>query len=178
MKPQGIGPVARRLLLVGGMAGCVSCVIPPPGDFAEGDAGPSSPPVFVSAAPAEFAFPGGTLFTLDRNDQRRLALTLRDVDVDDTLYVRLYVDYGLPSQDAAKGDCQAVPSSEQIRVADCSVFSLCNLVSDTEPHVLEGMVADLEFLSDSDPQGVGTPFRKLPPTAAYSFRSWIFYCNP
>ncbi len=169
MKPRRIGPLARRLLLVGGMAGCVcACVIPPPGDFAEADAGPSSPPVIVSAAPP-FEFP---LMNLEPGDQRRLVLTLRDVDVDDTLYVRFYADYGIDGQQGPVGECNAVPTGEQVRTADCATSTLCATISDAEPHMLEAMVADLDFLAEGDP-----PFRALPPTAAYSFRSWMMTCT-
>lgn len=174
MKPRRIGPLARRLLLVGGMAGCVSaCVIPPPGDFAEADAGPSSPPVIVSAADP-YEFPE---MNVVRTDPPRLALTLRDVDLEDTLFVRLYVDYGLPVESNFAASCTAVPSGMQERIADCATSTLCNQITDEAPHFLEAMVADLEFLSDSDPLAEGQPpFRALPPTAAYSFRSWMMTC--
>ncbi|HTM23045.1 MAG TPA: hypothetical protein VL172_21140 [Kofleriaceae bacterium] len=148
-----------------------ACVIPPPGDFASGDAGPSAPPVLLSAAPEEFAFPG--VMTLDRGDQRRLILTLRDVDVDDTLFVRLFVDYGLPNQENSLSSCTALPTGEQTRVADCSTAQLCEPITDTAEHYLEAVVADREFLDEGDP-----PFRALPETGASSARGWIMQCNP
>jgi hypothetical protein len=171
MKLQGIGPVARPLLLVVLMFGTsVACVIPPPGDFAEGDAGPSSPPVVLSVSPPEFAPPE---MLVDPDDQRRLLLTLRDVDVDDTLRVRIYIDYGVDDMPTpAVAFCTAVPSGEQIRVADCSAFNLCGQVTDGLDHLLEVMVADLEFLDEGEPA-----FRALPETAASSIRGWSMRCS-
>jgi hypothetical protein len=170
MKAYGIGPVARPLLLVVLMAGSsVACVIPPPGDFAEGDAGPSSPPVLMSVSPPEFAPP---VMVVEPDDQRRLGLTLRDIDVDDTLFVRIYIDYGVTAENPAVASCTAVPSSEQIRIADCSAANLCNTIPDTEEHLLEVMIADLDYLDEGEPA-----FRALPETAASSIRGWKMRCN-
>jgi hypothetical protein len=147
----------------------VACVIPPPGDFAEGDAGPSSPPVLVSVSPPEFAPP---VMVVEPDDQRRLLLTLRDVDVDDQLFVRIYIDYGVTAENSPVGFCNALPSGEQTRVADCSAANLCNLILDTEEHLLEVVVADLQFLNEGEPA-----FRALPETAASSIRGWSMRCT-
>jgi len=160
-------------------AGTAGCVVPPPLEIGGADAGSSANPAIVRAAPNELAFPG--VMTVDRGDQRRLSLTLTDADLDDTLYVRIYVNYALPTQDSPKSDCSAPPSGELTRIADCSIASLCNQVdeTDTSRQFVEAMVADRAFLSSSDPRAEGQPpFRALPEDAAYSFRSWLMICSP
>ena len=156
-----------------------ACVYPSPLELDTPDAGPSSVPLIVSASPNEFAFPG--VMTIDRGDQRRLFLSLSDNDLDDTLHVRLYVDYGRPNEVSPLGECAAAATSEKTRVADCSISSLCTNVDpgDTNQRVLEAMVADREFLLDSSPLAAGQPpFRALPGNAAYSIRAWLMVCNP
>lgn len=166
-------------------AGTFGCVVPPPLEIGGADAGPSANPAFVSASPSELAFPGPNTIDrgpiiVDRGDQRRLSLTLTDADLDDTLYVRIYVNYGTLYVNSSASDCSAPPSGELTRVADCSIASFCNLVgeTDTSQQFVEAVVADREFLSESDPRAEGQPpFRALPEDAAYSFRSWPMVCS-
>ncbi len=178
--------MARGLLEVLGMtfmlAGVLAlllgtaCVYPAPLELDTPDGGPSSVPLIVSASPSEFAFPG--IMAVDRGDQRSLFLSLRDNDLDDTLHVRLYVDYGRPSETGPLGECAAAAAGDKTRVADCSISSLC-ANADPDQHVLEALVADREFLIESSPLGEGQPpFRRLPSNAAFSIRSWLMECNP
>jgi hypothetical protein len=170
MKPPGIGSVARPLLLVVGMAGsATACFIPVPLELDQQDAGPSAPPVLESVSPPEFAPP---TMVVEPADQRRLLLTLRDVDLDDTLFVQIYIDYAKPNPNNFVASCTALPNGDQIRVADCSTANLCQQISDTEEHLFEIMVADREFLDEGEPA-----FRALPETAASSIRGWEIVCN-
>jgi hypothetical protein len=152
------------------------CVVPVPLELETADAGPTALPELVSAAPGEFDFPGP--LTLDHGDQRRMSLTVRDRDLEDTLYVRMYVDYGLATQTNFVSDCVAVPSGALTRIADCSTSAICNSVVDTDKHVLQAMVADREFLPTSDPRADGQDeFRALPIDAAFNFRDWQLTCT-
>lgn len=158
-----------------------ACVIAPELEVSSFDAGPSAPPVVLSAGPApDFLFPGPIF--LDRQDDRTLSLTVRDSDIDDVIHVRLYIDYGRPSPEPAYAECQAASTGEPTRVVACQVNSLCNPIADTDQgtHVLEAMVADREFLADSDPAAEGQDlFRALRERtrAGFSFRSWLMSCN-
>jgi hypothetical protein len=188
MKSQKNRYMARSLLEVWGMTfllagvlalSLVACVYPAPLELDTPDGGPSSVPLIISASPSEFAFPGA--ITLDRGDQRRLFLSLNDNDLEDTLHVRLYVDYGRPNENSQSGECAAAAAGEKTRVADCSISSLCTAIDpgDTSQHVLEALVADREFLLESNPLADGQPaFRALPSNAAFSIRSWLMECNP
>ena len=146
------------------------------------DAGPGSSPVITGAGPApDFLFPGPII--LDHQDSRTLSLDVLDNDLDDVVHVRLYIDYGRPDPEPAYAECQAAPTGEATRVLACPVNSLCNAIGDTDQgdHTLEAMVADREFLADSDPAAEGQDlYRALraPTRAAYSFRAWVMRCNP
>jgi hypothetical protein len=178
------GAMARLLLCCSmGMYGA-ACLIPPDLEPAGADAGPSSPPIIVAAQPPELALPGPIV--LDRADQRALALEVDDLDLADTLYVRLYVDYKRipPLFEATPflAECQAAPSGAAARIIDCPTNSLCTLIPDPDPggHVLEAMVSDRAFISDADPQAEGQePFRAVadPTRAAHTISAWIMSCN-
>ncbi len=176
----------RAMLLIGALLVCFlvvgsACIFPPELEPGTSDAGPSATPVILSAGPApDFLFPGPIV--LDRQDDRTLSLTVQDNDVDDVIRVRLYIDYGRPNPEPAYAECQAASTGELTRVVACQVNSLCNPIGATDvgDHVLEAMVADREFLSDSDPAATGQSlFRALrdKTRAGYSFRDWIMRCN-
>jgi hypothetical protein len=154
-----------------------ACVIPPELEPDTGDAGPSSPPVIVEAGPSpDFQFPGPVV--LARQDSRRMSLTLKDNDVADVLYIKLYVDYGRPTATPAWADCQAAPSGVPVRIAECPVSALCTSIggNDASDHYLEAMVADRPFLAADDPDQ--PPYRALDDIAraAWSVRSWLMRC--
>jgi hypothetical protein len=158
-----------------------ACVIPPNLEPDDGDAGPSDTPIILEAQPApDFSFPGPV--QLHRPDDRVMSLNLRDADLADVLYVRLYVDYGRPAPTPAWTECQAAPSGEPVRIAACSVSSLCTSIGGTDAtdHLLEALVADRPFLSDADPGAVGQPpYRALDDVsrAAWSIRAWVMRCD-
>lgn len=182
---QPVLPCSLMLLFTTGLGAAVTtagCVVPVPLELETADAGPTELPELVSAAPGEFQFPGPLV--LDHGDQRRMSLTVRDRDHDDTLYVRMFVDYGLPdgtgvpSKTGFVSDCVAVPSGTLTRIADCSMSAICNGITDTDNHVLEAMVSDREFLPTGDPRAVyREPFRELPVDAAFTFRFWQLTCT-
>ena len=177
------GWVARAVLsFVGGMQ--VACLIPPDLEPASQDAGSGSPLVILSAQPIEFAFPGPIL--LERpDDQRLLSLEVQDGDTDDTLFVRLYVDYNRPPASLptpAYAECQAAPNATATRFIQCSVNALCTPIDGTDDgnHVLEAMVSDRPFISDADPQAFGQPpYRAVadPDAASSSISSWVMSCQ-
>jgi hypothetical protein len=157
-----------------------ACVIPPDLEPDDGDAGTSSPPLLVEAGPApDFSLPGPITFT--RPETRTMSLTLRDNDLTDVLYIRLFVDYGRPNATPFQGDCQAPPSGQVQRLTECSVSSLCQFIPTTDlgDHYLEAVVSDRPFIADSDPAAIGQPpYRAVEDVrhAASSIGSWIMRC--
>jgi hypothetical protein len=167
--------VQASLMAVPALVGA-GCILPPNFSVEEGDAGISnSPPEIVSAGPDGFEFPGEIVLDRGATETRRLRLTVRDSDLDDTLYARFFVDYELDQASPSPFlvSCTGASGSE-VRTHDCAVQPLCSQLAsdDTDRHLLEVMVADRAFLDQGDPQ-----FRALPDGALFTIRSWIFKCN-
>jgi len=173
------------VLLVGALASPtgLGCVLPADLEPAGADAGASSPPIILSATPPEiYAFPGPIV--VNREDSQVMVLDAVDNDVGDSLFVKLYIDYGRPDAQPPYGDCQAAPdaSGSRERTIRCQTNALCNPIDDEDRgnHVLEAMIADRPFLPDADPEAFGQPpFRALAdwPRAGYSLRSWVMQCS-
>jgi hypothetical protein len=174
-------------LLVGALAGQLGwgCVLPPDLEPEGPDAGPSSPPVIVSASPPEFAFPGP--IAIDREQLgATITLTVEDNDLGDSIYVRLYRDYDREPDNQptpALVDCGLPgPSPSQSRTFDCSTNALCIGVPDpdTREHVVEAMVSDQPFIADSDPDAAGQPTYRAVANrgqAGSSMRGWTMRCQ-
>lgn len=178
------GSRMARVLAVGALVSPLGlgCVLPADLEPAGADAGPSSPPVILSANPPEYAFPGPIV--VSREDPPVMVLDAIDNDVGDSLYVRLYVDYGRPEAQPAYGECQVGPDAagSRQRTIRCQTNALCNPVraEDTSNHVLEAMIADREFLAMGAPGADLQPaFRGLTdwPNAGYSLSSWVMQCG-
>ena len=173
-----------RVLVVGALVGPagLGCVLPADLEPAGADAGPSSPPVILSASPPEYALPGPIV--VSRVDPPVMVLDAIDNDVSDSLYVKLYVDYGRPVPQPAFGECQsgADQAGSRARTIRCQTNSLCNSIDpeDDGNHVLEAMIADRAFLPLGDPAAeLQPPFRALNdwPKAGYSLSSWVMQCG-
>ena len=173
-----------RVLVAGALVSPVGlgCVVPADLEPAGADAGASSPPVILSANPPEYAFPGPIV--MSRLDPPVMVLDAIDNDVGDSLYVRLYIDYGRPDAQPPYGECQVGPDAagSRERTIRCQTNALCNPVGeeDTGNHVLEAMIADREFLAMGAPGADLQPaFRGLAdwPNAGYSLASWVMQCG-
>jgi hypothetical protein len=79
-----------------------SCVVPIPASPDEGDAGPlKDTPIIVKASPVDFPGP------IDPASTQMLTLTLKDGDVRDTLYLRVFKNYS--------------PGNESLGIANATV---------------------------------------------------------
>jgi hypothetical protein len=165
-----------------------ACILPPDLDASATDAGPSSPPVILSASPADaYSFPGP--IQVAREGSPIMVLEAIDNDLADSLYVRLYRDYRSEEIEEVDGDptphvgeCQTGPSLARQRFIRCLTNALCTGVpDDNRDHVIEAMIADQPFIPDSDPAAVGQDeFRALqnPAIASWSIRGWVMRCEP
>lgn len=155
-----------------------SCIIPPALEVEVDDAGVSSPPVIQSSA-APFEFPGP--FTLSRDDTDAvISLTLYDLDLEDSLFVRLFLDYDPTSGAGLVADCTAPPTGDSNRVASCPASTICNRIdeSDTNLHTLEAMVTDRPWLTADDPAAEGQdPLRATALDSTPSIRGWTMRCQ-
>lgn len=164
--------------LTGLVAAGSGCILTPNLDVEGGDAGPSSPPVIASSAPP-FEFPGP--FVLERdNTDATLSLTIRDNDIDDTVFVRVFLDYDPETGAGLVSDCGAAPESGIQRSVDCPLALACSLVDegDTGTHVLEAVVTDRDWLMSDDPDAATQPpLRAVANNAGLSIRGWVMSCN-
>ncbi len=118
----------------------VGCVIPPPLQTDDPDAAVNHPPVFRSVKDGtgeELVRPGPHEFEVGGGELR---ITANDTDPGDTLYFRMYVDYGLAGPTQLRADCQvgASPSGDTERTTTCSLIGVCtDDLADGATHVFE-----------------------------------------
>ncbi len=181
-KRLGRAPVARALHDRGALralgfavASCmVGCIIPPSLSIDVQDAGIDSPPAITSVRSdlQELPEPGPVLFQSNPNSANQsLNLTLLDTDLEDSLYVRIYVDYTVQQPTAPRASCAGVSSGGAYRTASCSLAGLC-LASDVGvDRLMEIVVFDREVLD------MGTPtYKAIPPGGQSTSRTYTLKC--
>jgi hypothetical protein len=136
-------------------------VVPPPLEVDETDAGLNSPPNITDGRDANLASlrPPATL-TVNTNinaPATDIELSLLDLDVEDELVVRMFVDYDV-MVDNARVTCVAPPSIEGLitRTLFCPTSGLCQAgdVGTADPHLLEIEVYDT-------PPNPNIPYREM-----------------
>jgi hypothetical protein len=149
------------------------CVVPIPADVEQSDGGTNSAPVILSSTPS---MPGFDPISVTMPQMR--SITVKDNDIGDTIYVRVFRDYQLGPQGPLND--QSVTNDPvngtAIRVISLPTDTWCNAATLGDQHVFDVMVADRPF--DSNP-ATKPEYRALPPDAEYSIRSWVATCtNP
>ena len=111
-----------RLLPV---ASLTACVIPPSLSVGTEDAPVNAPPAIIAVHTAveELAKPGPVVF--DVGSQDTLSIDLFDPDVNDTLYVRIFVDYNYPDRGNSRSFCDTAPTGNTKRTASCPELGIC-----------------------------------------------------
>ena len=103
------------------------CVIPPSLRVDE-DAPVNSPPAIVSVlGPSDALVEPGPYFVENGQMAGTLSVSLIDTNVDDTLYVRGYLDYNTPvgNRSAPRVRCLVPQSDNATRKATCDLAGLC-----------------------------------------------------
>jgi hypothetical protein len=125
---HGSPAVLLSLLLSLPVAGCV---VPPPLEVESGDAGANAPPIILEARDqaSNPLRPPATL-TVNRAVPGELRLTLYDIDLEDELFVQLFVDYDPADPRDADVNCGAPPPAAgtvdpERRSATCTTAGLC-----------------------------------------------------
>lgn len=159
--------VAAAVLVVG-------CVIPPSLSDEDRDASVNAAPVILDVrdeAGNPFERPGPRDVIVG---QGRLVLTLQDPDVNDTLSVRYYLDYGLPAPTPARIECEAAPGATPTldRQITCSLVGVCTAPAVGSEHVFEIEVFDRPPIVDDNTR----LFRKLDPPGLSSSWWWQVNC--
>jgi hypothetical protein len=102
-------------------------LIPPSLSSDQPDAAVNSPPAILAirSDQEELVEPGPVVIT--RGATTQLNAELLDTDVDDTLYVRFYVNYTVAIPTPSRASCTAPASGSPQRGVSCDITALCTL---------------------------------------------------
>ena len=151
------------------------CIIPPSLSLDYQDAGIDSPPAITSVRSdnSELLEPGPVTFTY--GEPSTMNLTLLDTDVNDTLFVRIFVNYSADNPTAPRSFCQSASGNSPIRTATCDLQALC-LQSDigaTPSPLMTVVVFDRVVLDTGKPA-----FQAMPPDGESTSRTYLLNCLP
>jgi len=151
--------VVRGLVSAVMFAMFTGCVIPPSLSVDTTDAGANSAPAIVSVRADLVEFPQFSTLVFERgNNAGALNLTLHDTDLDDTLYVKIFVNYNRPDPTPARSTCSAAGRTVE-RTATCTMIGVCQTAdvgADPLP-IMQVFVFDREVQSDIPPLYQGMP---------------------
>jgi hypothetical protein len=162
----------EALLLMLLCATLVGCVFPPQLQPEE-DAGTDSPPAILSVSGDQTALaePGPVVLAQGATGSS-LLITLLDTDLNDTLYVRLFVDYNAPDRLPPRVICGAAPTGKPMRTATCNVSGLC-MSADV------GVQRNLSIVvSDRPPLDFGQDPQQLMSAGLSTDRFYFLKCQP
>jgi hypothetical protein len=176
---QSGSPMARAVhglsLLV--RAGCLlvicagGCVIPPSLSVDNQDAGVNSPPAILAVRSndsGELPEPGPVLFDVG---QGTMTAELIDTDLDDTLFVRVFVDYTIDHPTAPRVTCTAAANQKPERPITCDTQALCLMEDVGQTRNMTVVVFDRPPQDTGDP-----PFQSMPTGGLSTSRFYFLNC--
>lgn len=164
-------PVVLRLVPFVMLAGCI---FPPNLGVEQQDAGVNSPPAITSVRSDQTELPEPGPVDIAVGQMSPLNLTLLDTDVNDKLYVRVFVDYSKTNETSPRSTCPAATSGQATRTATCPMQGIC-LTSDIgKPHLMQVIVFDREPLET----GEAPLFQAMPMGGLSTDRAYQLNCLP
>ena len=165
---------AQRVQLLGLVliAGLAACVLPPSLTVGAEDAAVNSAPAITSvrADGSELPFNGYVTFTVGSTPT--MSVNLVDTDLENTLYVRAFVDYDVTNELDARSKCVAAPAAVNPtaeRNTSCDLRSICVASDATSvpPYAPSGSLMGFHDLTvvafDREPLDSGSPaFQAIP----------------
>jgi hypothetical protein len=150
----------------------VGCVFPPSLQVAD-DAGVNAPPAILAVLGDQAPLPEPGPVSVERGDAAgSLRVSLIDADVDDQLYVRIFVDYNVPDRLPARIQCAATPNKTAFRTATCSLPGLC-MTSDI------GVQRNMTIVVfDRPPHDSGADPQGMPDGGLSTYRFYFLKCQP
>jgi hypothetical protein len=146
-----------------------SCVVPiPASPLEDGDAGANGIPDIVSASPANYGFPGP--IELDRSSPQQITITLKDMDVEDTLVLRVFRNYPQSLPPLVETTGTSIGNGERLATLDTTNW--CVGQSDDEQILFTLVVADRPFAATTEQP----PFQAVTPGGLKSEMYWIATC--
>ena len=148
------------------------CIIPPSLGVEQQDAGVNSPPSIISVRSDQTELPEPGPIDLEVGQTSPLNLTLLDTDLNDKLYVRIFVNYSVTP--AQRSSCTAASTGQATRTATCALQGVC-LPGDinTNPNLMQVMVFDRQPL-----EGGELPlYQAMPPGGLSTDRTYQLNCR-
>ncbi len=183
---QGHVPVAHgvhevwwlvvRMLFAGSLV-LGGCVIPPSLSVGNEDAGVNSPPAILAVRTdqQELPEPGPVIF--DRGPTAGLvSATLLDTDLEDTLYVHVFVDYTVADPKPPRVTCTAPPPTPRTaqRSVSCNMTPLCQVGEVGLAEALDMTIV----VFDREPLESGTPaYQAMPPGGLKTSLFYFLKCQ-
>jgi len=156
-KPLEGSPVARTLHGSGAAVVAVvlalmssACIIPPSLSSGTPDAAQDNPPTIVSVEVRQQVLPQFSNITLQMQDtSSTMILSLLDTDIDDTLFVSMFVEYDPLDPLPPRATCTTAPSGAALRVSPpCVIAGICTTQDINVNRELEIVVFDRMPLDD------------------------------
>ena len=148
------------------------CVIPPSLSADTTDAGANSAPAIVSVRADLVEFPQYSTLVFERGaNAGNLNLTVHDTDLDDTLHVRIFVNYFASEPKPPRSTCEAAGHSVE-RTTTCTMNNVCQMAdvgADPLP-LLQVFVFDRDYVSDIPPAFMGMAPGGLSSSLTYFLR--------
>jgi hypothetical protein len=153
----------------------VGCIIPPSLGVEQQDAGVNSPPSITSVRSDQTELPEPGPVDFEVGSMSPLNLTLLDTDVNDKLYVRVFMDYTKDNPTAPRSTCTAASVDQATRTATCPLQALCLSKDVGVPHLMQVMVFDRQPLET----GESPLFQAMPSPGLSTDRAYQVNCrNP
>jgi hypothetical protein len=150
----------------------VGCFIPPSLAVDNSDAGVNSPPSILSVRSDQQELPEFSTLTFEVNTTSTLSLTLLDTDVDDTLYPKVFVDYGRPDPTPPRSSCTPAAGGAAERSSTCDLHGLCVTADIGQTRMMSVFVFDRQVLDS------GTPvYQAMPPGGLSTNRVFFLLCQ-
>lgn len=147
----------------------VGCVIPPSLSVDNQDAGINSPPAVIAVRTEQEELAELETVAFVMGEQSTVSVELLDTDLQDTLYVRIFVDYTLDSPDPARSACTAPPTGTARRTVTCDTTALC---PDLLMHDMQVKVFDRQILDGGTP-----PFQAMPEGGLSTGKAFKLQCK-
>src|SRR5262249_17967393 len=133
------------------------CIIPPSLSLGSQDAAQNSPPAIESVQVNLMQLPNFSPIQFAVGTPDTMILSLLDSDVDDTLYVGLYVDYLSNAPTPARSTCMAGSANVPQRTAICSLNGVCEPKDVGQVRQLSVVVFDRMVLDTGTPRYMAMP---------------------
>lgn len=147
------------------------CILPPSLSTDNQDAGVNSPPAITAVrTDADNLFEPGPV-SLTRGSGN-INFELLDTDVEDTLVVRVFVDYTVKDPTPARAQCTAPPAGTPKRTVTCTAGAICQIADDGQTRNMTVVVFDRVPLEAGKPE-----FQAMPAGGLSTSRFYFANCS-